>query len=142
MPETVFSLANLAAMATWIALILARFLKPMRRFVDPAAGYVVPALFAAAYLLLIAGFVGQAPGGGFGSLAGVATLFARPELLLAGWLHYLAFDLFVGAWIARTADEEGLWPIVTVPILAATFLFGPVGYLAFQLVRLIPRTRK
>lgn len=142
MPETIFAVANTAALVVWIALILARFVRPIRRFVDPVAGYLVPALFAAAYAVLIVAFIGKADGGGFNTLAGVATFFAQPELLLAGWIHYLAFDLFVGGWIARTADEEGHWPVVIAPILVLTFLFGPVGYLAFQLVRLIPRTRK
>ncbi len=142
MPETVFAVANTSALVVWIALILARFVKPMRRFVDPVAGYLVPALLGAAYAVLIVAFIGKAEGGSFSTLAGVTAFFAQPELLLAGWIHYLAFDLFVGGWIARTADEEGIWPVFTAPILVATFMFGPVGYLAFQLVRLVPRARK
>lgn len=142
MAEQLFSIANLVAMVCWLGLLAGRFLKPLRRIADPLAGYLVPALLAAAYGLLIFGFWGKAEGAGFSTLAGVAALFARPELLLAGWLHYLAFDLFVGGWIARTADDEGIWPLVTAPILILTFLLGPLGYLAFQLVRLVPRGAK
>jgi hypothetical protein len=65
----------------------------------------------------------------------VTALFAVPELLLAGWIHYLAFDLFVGAWIARNGSAEGVSPLVLTPILLATFLAGPIGYLAYALLR-------
>jgi hypothetical protein len=73
--------------------------------------------------------------GGFGSLDDVARLFRTPQLLLAGWLHYLAFDLFVGAWEVRTARRDGIpFPFI-IPCLALTFLFGPAGYLVFTAVR-------
>ena len=74
--------------------------------------------------------------GGFGSLSDVASLFANPWLLLAGWLHYLAFDLFVGAWEVRTARAEGIPHWQVVPCLALTFLFGPAGFFVFSALRL------
>jgi hypothetical protein len=52
-------------------------------------------------------------------------------LLLAGWLHYLAFDLFVGAWEVRTARAAAIPFLLVVPCLGLTFLFGPAGLLAF-----------
>jgi hypothetical protein len=137
--DTVFSLANLFALVTWVALILGRFIKPLQKVVDPLAGFVAPALLAVAYAVIMGMFWGQAQGGGFGSLQAVGALFAKPELLLAGWIHYLAFDLFVGGWIARTASQAGLPGLVIAPILVLTFLFGPVGYLAFALLRLATR---
>jgi hypothetical protein len=137
--DTVFSLANLFALVTWVALILGRFIKPLQKVVDPLAGFVAPALLAMAYAVIMGMFWGQAQGGGFGSLQAVGALFAKPELLLAGWIHYLAFDLFVGGWIARTASQAGLPGLVIAPILVLTFLFGPIGYLAFALLRLATR---
>lgn len=139
MVDTVFSIANLFALVTWVALILGRFIKPLQRVVDPLAGFVAPALLAIAYAVVMVMFWGQAEGGGFGSLQAIGALFAKPELLLAGWIHYLAFDLFVGGWIARTASEAGLPGLVIAPILVLTFLFGPVGYLVFALLRLATR---
>lgn len=139
MVDTVFSLANLFALVMWITLILGRFIKPLQKVVDPLAGFVAPALLAMAYAVIMVMFWGQAEGGGFGSLQAVGALFAKPELLLAGWIHYLAFDLFVGGWIARTASQAGLPGLVIAPILVLTFLFGPVGYLAFALLRLATR---
>lgn len=141
MPETVFSIANLTAMIVWIALILARFVPALRRWVYPAAGFVVPALLAVAYVVLIVAFWGKGEGGGFSSLAGVAALFSLPEMLLAGWLHYLAFDLFVGGWIARDSTEAKISPFLIAPILFATFMFGPGGYLSYALLRLVVRRK-
>ena len=63
--------------------------------------------------------------------------FETPGLLLAGWLHYLAFDLFVGAWEVRTARAEGIPHLLVVPALILTFLFGPAGLLLFLVLRTI-----
>jgi hypothetical protein len=61
----------------------------------------------------------------------VAQLFADPWLLLAGWLHYLAFDLLVGTWEARDSIERGVPRWILVPCLFLTFMFGPAGWLAY-----------
>ena len=50
-------------------------------------------------------------------------------MLIAGWVHYLAFDLFIGVWIAERLDAERLSRWIQTPILIATFLFGPLGLL-------------
>lgn len=74
-------------------------------------------------------------GGGYGSLAEVSVLLSKEEMLLAGWVHYLAFDLFVGGWIAIEADKVGLNRLIQAPILIATFMFGPVGFALFLAMR-------
>jgi len=133
-PHFLFALANGLAMASWLALAVspegARWTPRARQI----AGRFVPLVLALAYVALFAtNGMGE---GGYDSLAAVQRLFAMPQLLLAGWLHYLAFDLFVGAWIAESAGVRG-WPhLVVLPLLALTFLFGPAGLLAFALVSL------
>ena len=69
--------------------------------------------------------------GGFGTLADVATLFSNPWLLLAGWVHYLAFDLLVGTWEASDARERVVPHLALVPCLLLTFMFGPAGWLLY-----------
>jgi hypothetical protein len=66
----------------------------------------------------------------------VKALFASDALLLAGWIHYLAFDLFIGAWEVRTARAEGIPHLLVLPCLVLTFLLGPVGLLLFLALRL------
>ena len=70
-------------------------------------------------------------------VTGVAALFANPWLLLAGWIHYLAFDLLVGTWEARDARERGVHHLALVPCLFLTFMFGPAGWLTYLGVRML-----
>ena len=129
-PDLHFSLGNALALACWVALALS---PPSRRWASGVwlvTGRVVPLLLALAYLALLLAHRGP---GGFGSLAEVRQLFEQPGLLAAGWLHYLAFDLFVGTWIARRAATLGLHHAAVLPCLLLTFLFGPAGLLAFAL---------
>ena len=126
-PERLFSLANAAALVGWI--LLAAF--PRQRLVTATiAGMVLPLLLGVLYLGLFVSQIGRAQGG-FGSLAQVQALFQNPFLLLAGWVHYLAFDLFIGAWEARDAERLGISRWALLPCQALTFLVGPVGLLAW-----------
>jgi hypothetical protein len=126
--ERAFALANLAAVVGWAALVLL----PRPKIIVHALRYGLIAALALAYSALVMVYFART-GGGFGSIAEVRTLFASDPLLLAGWLHYLAFDLFVGIWIAEQADALGFSRWLQAPVLAATFLFGPLGLLIFLL---------
>jgi hypothetical protein len=128
--DQLFSICNLLALPGWILLILA----PRKRWALIVAGTVIPAAMAGVYVFLIAFHVGEGTGG-FSTLAGVAQLFSNPWLLLAGWVHYLAFDLFVGTWETRDAAARGIAHWVVVPCLLLTFLLGPIGWLAYHAVR-------
>ena len=63
------------------------------------------------------------------------ALFDTPGGATIGWIHYLAFDLFVGVWIARNADRHGINRIIQVPILFFTLMFGPMGLLIYLITR-------
>lgn len=129
--DTVFQIASTTVLAGWASLLI-RPLVP--RFSDLVAGLVIPVLLAVAYTGLVMAYWSSAKGG-FDTLDNVAQLFQTRELLLAGWIHYLAFDLFIGAWIARAAQAAQLPFWLVVPCLALTFLFGPAGLLAFLALR-------
>jgi hypothetical protein len=129
--ETLFLAANLLVLACWLGLVA---WPGSRIVVDGIAGFAVPALLGIAYAGLIGAYFFDAAGG-FGSLAAVQRLFMQAPIALAGWLHYLAFDLFVGAWIVRTARAEGIRHRLVVPCLIFTFLLGPLGFLLFAMLR-------
>lgn len=129
--DTVFQIASTTVLAGWASLLI-RPLVP--RFSDLVAGLVIPVLLAVAYTGLVMAYWSSAKGG-FDTLDNVALLFQTRELLLAGWIHYLAFDLFIGAWIARAAQAAQLSFWLVVPCMALTFLFGPAGLLAFLALR-------
>ena len=122
-PETLFSLGNMLALPGWVILILAPRRWPALNAVPLC---VLPGLLAALYSGLVLTHFAEA-GGGYGSIAEVRQLFASDAVLTAGWLHYLAFDLFVGAVLAARMDAVGVGRVVQAFILPTIFLFGPAG---------------
>ena len=66
----------------------------------------------------------------------------NPWLLLAGWLHYLAFDLLIGTWEVRDARERGIPHVVVVPCLVLTFMLGPAGWLLYLALRFAVAARR
>lgn len=135
-PESAFSIAGTIALPCWIALAASLFIPDMREWTWRITGLAVPALIAIAYALLIADGFGADTGGNFGSIAGVRAFFSNDSALAAGWLHYLAFDLFVGTWIARTAVTDRIWGLLVIPCLFMTLMLGPMGLLLFLILRL------
>jgi uncharacterized membrane protein len=135
--ETAFSMASTLAMVGWVLLAVTprRFLWPVR------AARLLALALAFGYVALLATFFAQGEGG-FGSLAQVAQLFEQPGLLLAGWVHYLAFDLLVGSWEREEAIRIGLGPLMLVPSLFLTFMFGPAGWLCFLGLRRFHQARQ
>ena len=130
-PDTLFNLANPLAMIGWLALIAAP-LAP--RLTDVLTHLILPLLLAVAYsALMLAHWSGAT--GGYGSLPEVMALFTNPHIALAGWVHYLAFDLFVGSWATRTARAAGIPHLLVLPNLVLIFLFGPAGFLTFCALR-------
>lgn len=129
----VFSIANPFALVGWVILIVAIVMRNAR-LRDIVAGTIWPLLLSVLYVVAL-GLGWGSTGGGFSSLADVRQLFSGDWTLLAGWVHYLAFDLFIGAWIAAEAERRGMSRLLLIPILPLTFLFGPAGLLLFAILR-------
>lgn len=134
-PDLIFQLANMTAVAGWAALLASPWVPSLA---DRVAAAAVPVLLSVAYAALVLAYWSRGAGG-FDTLENVAALFGSRELLLAGWLHFLAFDLFVGAWEVRTARAERIPFFLVVPCLGLTFLFGPAGFLLFVAIRVLRR---
>ena len=122
-------------MAGWLLLV---FLPRWKYVPQLICGVLIPLLLAIVYLVLIAKYFGSAEGG-FGSLAGVHALFQNQGILLAGWIHYLAFDLFIGSWEVRDARRLGVHHLLVVPCLVLTFMLGPIGLLLYFIVRAVAK---
>ena len=110
-PETIFSACGMLVLPGWLLLVFLPRWKWSARLVSAV---IIPALIGVVYVYLVIAHFGQTEGG-FGSLADVGRLFQNPHALLAGWIHYLAFDLFVGAWEVRDAQRVGLHHLLFVP---------------------------
>jgi hypothetical protein len=134
-PEHIFSVANAVALLAWIMLATL----PGRPWVTKMiTTKVVPSLFAVLYSAIAVSLFWRVPGG-FSTLVSVGMLFSNPWLLLAGWVHYLAFDLLVGSWELQDARAHGIPHWMVVPCLALTFLVGPAGWLLYSMLGSIRR---
>lgn len=141
--DAIFGAANMLALLAWASLILLPRWPALLSAILYLVVGLLSMLYAGILIGLVGGFVdpgGDMAGGNFSSIEGVQTLFSAKGGLTMGWIHYLAFDLFVGLWIARDADAKGFSRILQAPILAATFLAGPLGLFVWLLVR-EPRAR-
>jgi hypothetical protein len=134
MLERIFSLAGAVVLPCWVLLIFA----PRWRWTQRLATFVAPLLIASVYAWLLLAHA-TPKGGGFQTLTQVAVLFSSPYALLAGWIHYLAFDLFTGAWEARDAARLGISRWIVAPCLLLTFLLGPLGLGLYLLLKLALR---
>ena len=126
-PE-LFSWLNSLAMLGWALLIIS----PRRwHWLVITTGIVIPSIVGLVYGGLMFTHFTSVEGGGYGSLAQVQALMANESLVVAGWSHYLCFDLVIGTLIAIEGDKRGLHRVIQIPILLMTFMFGPVGLLLF-----------
>ena len=132
--ETFFLIANNGILIFWLLLIVAPRWKGTDLLVHSLA---VPVVIGLTYTwLIVRAFTGEgAPGASFSSLAGVMAFFTSPVAATAGWIHYLVFDLFIGAWQSRDAQRRGLPHWAVIPCLIVTLLAGPVGLLLYLALR-------
>lgn len=136
--EQLFSWAGRLVLPGWLLLV---FMPRWRWTTTFITSWLLPAILAVAYLSLFVAYFRSDPNGfgAFSSLAGVKSLFQHDGILLAGWLHYLCFDLFIGSWEVRDAQRLGIYHLLVIPCLALTFMMGPVGLLAYLALRWIAR---
>jgi len=133
--ELLLKVLNVPVLLGWAAMVLA----PRARFTRwVLESDVIPLVIGAVYLALVAphlpGLLGQ-----FDTLEHIGAALQRPGMLLAGWIHYLAFDFLVGRVVLADAQRRGIPHLLVVPCLLLTFMLGPTGYLAYAAVRLLTR---
>lgn len=137
---TLFHVANITVITCWVVLLAGLFWPPMRDLARLLGQVMVPLLLGTLYCLLLFANLGQVDGS-FGSLTGVRSLFFNDGILLAGWLHYLIFDLFIGTWVRDDAEKWGLNRYTLIPCLLLCFLIGPLGLLLYIMLRSLLGTK-
>ena len=130
--DSLFALANNLVLPAWLLLVIAPGWEWTQRLVHAAW---IPMLLGGAYLGLALLGPGAPEGADFSTLPGVMRLFDSPVAVLAGWIHYLVFDLFVGAWEVRDARRRGVSHLWVVPCLVVTLMLGPAGLLLYLGIR-------
>ena len=136
-PADVFSIVNPSAMLMWIFMIFLPKWKGTRFLIDYK---VIPILLSIVYVIYIVKALISGGMMDFGSLASVKELFTVDNAVLAGWVHYLAFDLLVGMWILDQNKELKINHLLIIPCLLGCFMFGPVGFLLFFIIRSIKKS--
>lgn len=138
----IFKTANAITLFAWIALIASLFLDNYRAEIHQALFSVVIFALSALYTYLM--FFGRrldqpgdSPRGHFRSLNGVMSLFKSPRAVLAGWIHYLAFDLLVGILITQNALQQGISAFLLIPVLLLTLMLAPAGLALYFVLFLI-----
>lgn len=131
--ELIFSVCNNAVLPGWLLLV---FLPRWKWTLGVICSGIIPFVLGLVYIGLFISQSGSLPeGGGFGSLEGVRILFANPYVMTAGWIHYLAFDLFVGAWELNDSHKQGIPRWLVIPCLLFTFMLGPAGLALYLIIR-------
>ncbi|MCW7460663.1 ABA4-like family protein [Leptospira limi] len=132
-----FTIANSIALLSWIVLILT----PNQNKVIPYLRVLISGLILGGlYIFALSLGFGKAEGN-FSSLESVRSLFTNDTFLLAGWVHYLSFDLFIGTWEAEDGKSIGIHRLYLVPIHFLTFYYGPVGLVLYLVVKVIKTKR-
>ncbi|MEM7327961.1 MAG: ABA4-like family protein [Pseudomonadota bacterium] len=132
--ETGFSLINFLVMPAWALLVFLPRAKITRTVIHSMLYPMLIGVIYAASLIGALFFGFSDPDAGF-TFSGVQALFDHPNGVITGWSHYLVFDLFVGAWIARDAQRLQIAHWQTLPCILGSYIFGPVGLLLYAVLR-------
>jgi hypothetical protein len=133
-PTEVFSIANLVAMPMWVLMIFLPKWKATRFLIDYK---IIPIGLSILYGMYIVISLRDGGGMDFSSLGSVMELFTSENAVLAGWIHYLAFDLLVGMWILDQNKNLGIHHLLIIPCLLGSFMLGPIGFLLFMIMKAI-----
>lgn len=133
----VFSSVNMLALTGWVALILLPRWPALLSGILYLGIGLLCLIYAVGLIGILSGLLPNTGGGGadFTTIQGVRAIFGSDGGVTVGWTHYLAFDLFVGLWIARDGDAKNISRLVQAPILLATFMAGPLGLLVWLGIR-------
>ena len=133
-PSLMFQICNMLVLPQWLLMIVAPNWHVTGWIVKSR---LVTIILGFVYIYYIAGLFTAGSFKNFSSLEGVQSLLGNSELAVAGWVHYLAFDLFVGGWIWQNAKIRHVPHYCVIPSLILTFLMGPVGLLFYLGIRLL-----
>jgi hypothetical protein len=135
-----FRLSNLLVLPFWALLILLPRWRWTERIMRSPFVSAAPALLYAALMLPRLGAIWRAIARP--TLLGIATMLGSPEGATIAWVHFLAFDLFVGRWIYLDSQERRLSPLLTAPVLFLTLMLGPLGFLIYLVIRAVASSRE
>ena len=123
--ETIFNVFNTGILFFWLALMVF----PKSKFTQKTTDFPwVPLVIAFGYIYFLSTTEGTFSAD-FSSLSGLTQMFqnANPQGVAAGWLHYLAFDFWVGCWMLKDSQKKQIKHFFVLLPMLCTFMLGPVG---------------
>jgi len=132
----VFQIVNTIVLPAWLILIFF----PGKSWRNPVI-YSFSAAMAVVYAVYVIMGLGEFDMESFSKLEGIKAMFTSDKAVLTGWVHYLVFDLLVGNWILNQSRKHQINHFLIIPCLLLCFMFGPVGYLVYFLVKTV-KTKK
>jgi len=130
---SIFRLSSLLVLPFWTLMILlprwrwtTRIMRSSLTSVAPAALYMALVLPRSREIWPIV----SRP-----TLSGIALLLGSPAGATIAWIHFLAFDLFVGRWIYLDSKERQISAWLISPVLFFTLMLGPLGFLLYLAIR-------
>jgi hypothetical protein len=143
--ESLFGLANLWPMPFWLLLIFGPRSELMSRVVMFGGVAPLAVTYTVFFLLLLSGQIDPVGPAGQSinllSLEGVMSFFDSKGGATVGWIHYLAFDLLAGLWVARNAARHGMHRVLQGVILFFVLMAGPLGLTMYLATRLFCKNR-
>jgi hypothetical protein len=133
--EIMFQIANTLVLPQWLLMLVAPGWRVTRWLVR---SYLIPVLLACLYAYFIFSG-GPLDFDDFGSLEGVKKLFSKggDGAVLAGWIHYLAFDLVAGSFVLQDAQAKRIAHGWIIAPLFFCFMLGPIGLLLYWIIRTV-----
>lgn len=131
--EGIFSLCGGITMIGWLLLVISPIVSPAKKIIQWG---IIPFLVSLVYAWIFLTQMGDGEGG-FDTFANVKLLFQNDYALLAGWIHYLAFDLWLGCWALFDSKKYGIHHLVMIPVLFGFLMAGPFALMIYFLVRFV-----
>ena len=132
----VFQIVNTIVLPAWLILIFF----PGKSWRNPVI-YGFSMVMAMVYIIYVIKGMGNMDIRSFSNLEGVKSMFASDVAVLTGWVHYLVFDLLIGNWILNQSRKNEIPHLLVVPCLFLCFMFGPAGYLLYNVIKIIKMRR-
>lgn len=128
----VFQIVNTIVLPAWLLLIIF----PKKSWRNPVI-YTFAMVLALVYGFYILTSLGDLDMEAFSKLEGIKAMFSSDKAVLTGWVHYLVFDLLIGNWIINNSQKHNINHYLIIPCLLLSFMFGPVGYLLYSVIKIV-----
>lgn len=133
--EMMFGWSSVLVMPFWLVMIVL----PHWRWTQRIIGSPLISLPAA---LLYAALVAPQVGAVWATVSNpeldaIAALLSTPAGATIAWVHFLAFDLFVGRWAYLDSRERGISALLMAPVLFLILMLGPLGFALYLGLRQI-----